>query len=80
MIVLYERPEDEEGKRKVEKRVLSFTSPDKDGSAWNDVEDPFDENMGMEIRVHRAHGRRRVERELEVYKETQHGSAARGME
>jgi hypothetical protein len=80
MFGLYERAEDEEGKRKVEKRVLSFTSPDKDGSAWNDVEDPFDERMSMEIRVHRAHGRKRIERELEVYKKTQHGSVAKGME
>jgi hypothetical protein len=80
MFGLYERPQDEEGKTKVEKRVLGFTCPDKDGSTWDDVKDPFDENMSMEIKVHRAHGRKRVERELEVYNKTQHGSAAKGIE
>jgi hypothetical protein len=44
------------------------------------VQDPFDEKMCMEIKVHRAHRRKRVEREMEEYDRTQHGKNAKGIE
>ena len=79
MFGLYERPEYEEGKRKVEKRVLCFTPPDKNSKAWEDVKDPFEDRMRMEIKVHRAHGRTRVEREMEEYGKTQYARGAKGI-
>lgn len=79
MFGLYERAEDEDGKRKVEKRVLSFTSPN-NSETWDDVRDPFDEKMCIEIKVHRSHGRKRVEREMEEYDKTQHGKKVKGIE
>jgi hypothetical protein len=78
MFGLYERAEDEDGKKKVEKRVLSFTSPNS-SDTWDDVRDPFDEGMCMEIKVHRAHGRKRVERKMEEYDRTQHGKNVKGI-
>jgi hypothetical protein len=80
MFGLYERAEDEYGKKKVEKRVLSFTSPYNNDQTWDDVQDPFDEKMCMEIKVHRAHRRKKVEREMEEYDRTQHGKNAKGIE
>lgn len=80
MFGLYERPEDEEGKRRVEKRVLSFTAPFKQGQPWDDVKDPFADNMRMEIRVHRAHGRARIEREMGEYGKTEHAQDAKGIQ
>lgn len=79
MFGLYDRPEDEDGKKRVEKRVLSFTSP-QDKKAWDDVKDAFDEKMRMEIRVHRAHGRKRIERQMEPYSETRHAGNAKGID
>lgn len=79
MFGLYERAEDEDGKRRVEKRILCFTPPDKRDRVWKEVMDPFDEKMCMEIRVHRAHGRKRVERQMEEYKNTPHAKNARGI-
>lgn len=79
MFGLYERPEDEEGKRRIEKRVLCFAT-DSDDPMWDLGKAAFDEKMRMEIRVHRAHGRKRMERELETYSATQHASNARGIE
>jgi hypothetical protein len=80
MFGLYERAEDEDGKRKVEKRVLRFTSPNEKDNTWDDVRDLFDEKMCLEIKVHRAHGRKRVEREMEVYDETRHAKNTKGIE
>jgi hypothetical protein len=80
MFGLYERPEDAEGKKKVEKRVLRFTPPGSEGRAWDNLHDPFDEKACMEIKVHRAHGRKRIEREMEVYSKTQHAGAVQGIE
>ncbi|KAF1843124.1 uncharacterized protein K460DRAFT_418247 [Cucurbitaria berberidis CBS 394.84] len=80
MFGLYERPEDEEGKRRVEKRVLRFTPPDRKDKKWKDVTDVFDENACIEIKVHRAHGRKRIERELEEYKKTQHAKKGKGVD
>lgn len=78
MFGLFERADDEEGKRRVEKRVLSFTPPDKD-RIWKDVIDMFDEKACVEIKVHRAHGRKRVQRKMEEYKVTQHAKYGRGV-
>ncbi|KAF2024938.1 hypothetical protein EK21DRAFT_104302 [Setomelanomma holmii] len=78
MFGLYERSETEEGKPKVEKRVLCFTSPSNLASGW-DVQDLFDERACMEIKVHRAHGRKRIERELQDFNQTEHARNAKGI-
>ncbi|KAH7402373.1 hypothetical protein DE146DRAFT_788060 [Phaeosphaeria sp. MPI-PUGE-AT-0046c] len=80
MFGLFERAEEGEGKRRVEKRVLCFASEGLDGGEGDVEEGAFDEEMRMEIRVHRAHGRKRVERELEMYGGTEHAAEARGIE
>ncbi|KAF1924001.1 uncharacterized protein M421DRAFT_404251 [Didymella exigua CBS 183.55] len=54
----------------VEKRVLCFSAPDKEGRV---------KDGSMEIRVHRASGRRRVEREMDVYGKTGHATNAGGI-
>jgi hypothetical protein len=80
MFGLYEI-KDEDGNRRVEKRMLCFTTPDgKNGQQWTDVTDAFDEKAVMEIRVYRAHGRKRVEREVEEYDETEYGKNQRGIQ
>jgi len=79
MFGLYER-EFEDGKKRIEKRVLCFTPPDRKTKKWTDVENAFDENTYMEIRVHRAHGSKRIERQVEEYKNTDHGKSRRGIE
>lgn len=79
MFGLYERPEDEEGKRRVEKRVLCFTS-EEDELEREIGEATFDQKRRMEIRIHRAHGRKRMERHLETYSATEHASSPRGIE
>jgi hypothetical protein len=78
MFGLYDRPEDEDGKTRLEKRVLSFTSP-QGKEKWADVKDVFDEKMCIEIKVHRAHGRKRMEREVEHYEKTEHARNAKGI-
>jgi hypothetical protein len=80
MFGLYERPQDAERKKRVEKRVLSFRPTDKNDKTWSDVKDPFEDNMRMEIKVHRAHGRKRVEREMEEYSKTAHAQDAKGIQ
>lgn len=80
MFGLYERPEDDEGKRRIEKRVLCFSSMDNCGSDQEISNAAFDEKMCMEIKVHRAHGRKRIERKLETYSATPHASSAKGIE
>jgi hypothetical protein len=72
MFGLYERAEDEDGKKRVEKRMLCF-GPTKD------VTDAFDDKSCMVIKVHRAHGRKRMGRDLEEYKGTQHAKNAKGI-
>jgi hypothetical protein len=79
MFGLYDRPGDDDGKGRVEKRVLAFTSPSEKNKVWNDMKDLFDGRLCMEIRVHRAHGRKRVEREIKQYKETQHAKLVEGI-
>lgn len=71
MFGLFESPEDEDGKRRIEKRVLCFTT--------KDTVDIFDETARVEIRVHRADGRKRVERQTEEYKYTEHAKTGKGI-
>jgi hypothetical protein len=79
MFGLYEK-ECEDGKKRVEKRVLCFTPPDKKTKQWTDVIDAFDEDAYMEIRVHRAHRSKRIERDIKEFKDTEHGKRQRGIE
>lgn len=79
MFALYER-EDAEGKKMVEKRALRFTPPDQDDGEWKDVINAFDEEAYLEIRIHRAHDRKRIGREFEQYEKTAHSSRRRGIE
>lgn len=53
----------------LERRVLCFSAPDKDAVA---------KDGSVEIRVHRASGRKRVERETNVYEETGHAKRGGG--
>jgi hypothetical protein len=54
----------------VEKRALCFSAPDKEGRV---------REGSVEIRVHRASGRKRVERETKVYEDTRHARRAGGI-
>ncbi|KAI4915254.1 hypothetical protein J4E85_010378 [Alternaria conjuncta] len=71
MFGLFESPGDGGDRKKFEKRVLCFTTKD-------DV-NAFDETARVEIRVHRAHGRKRVERQAEEYKQTEHAKTETGI-
>ena len=62
---------DEHGKRRVEKRVLCF--------AAKDAVDVFDDTARIEIRVHRADERKRVERQAEEYNNTEHAKNGKGI-
>ena len=75
MFGLFETSEDENGKTRIEKRVLCFTPP---GYERNIV-GLFDEEARVEIRIHRAGGRKRVERQAEEYKETEHAKTGKGI-
>lgn len=79
MFGLFER-EYEDGRQRAEKRVLCFTPPNRKTKQWTDVADAFDEESYMEIRVHRAHGSKRVARQVEGYKDTAHGKNQRGIQ
>ncbi|KAJ8117526.1 hypothetical protein OPT61_g1285 [Boeremia exigua] len=70
MFGLFEGVGGVEGKRKVEKRVLCFRAPDENGRV---------EGGCVEIRVHRASGRKRVEREVPAFGETGFARSARGI-
>ncbi|KAF1979429.1 hypothetical protein BU23DRAFT_586619 [Bimuria novae-zelandiae CBS 107.79] len=76
MFALFEM-EDDDGRKRVEKRVMCFTAP-KDGR-WGDVENVWDEKARLEIRVHRALGRKRAERVVEEYGTTEHGKCEKGI-
>ncbi|KAH8701316.1 hypothetical protein GQ44DRAFT_831994 [Phaeosphaeriaceae sp. PMI808] len=76
MFGLYERQEDEEGKKRIEKRVLCFTPPNTRAFAKGQCKD----NVCMEIKVHRAHGRKRVGRRTEEYSKTQYAKKAQGID
>ena len=75
MFALFETPQDECDKKRIEKRVLCFTM----SGSGRDTVDVFDETARVEVRVHRADGRKRVERRAEEYKNTQHAKDAKGV-
>jgi hypothetical protein len=79
MFGLFESPEDEYGRRRIEKRVLCFTPPDRKDKNSKKGADMFDETARVEIRVHRANGRKRVERQAEEYENTQHARNEKGI-
>ncbi|KAF3040718.1 hypothetical protein E8E12_007015 [Didymella heteroderae] len=54
----------------IEKRVLCFSAPDKEGRV---------RDGSVEIRVHRANGRKRIERVTKVYGETGHAKREGGI-
>ncbi|KAI8936632.1 hypothetical protein NX059_007031 [Plenodomus lindquistii] len=68
-----------DGKR-VEKRVFSFTPPNRKDHLWNDVADVHDKTACVEIRVHRSNGRKRTERVFEEYTKTAHAQDKRGVD
>jgi len=79
MFGLYERDEGD-GRKKVEKRALCFTPPKGEyGREWTDVPDVFDETAVVEIRVFRAHGKKRTTRELERYEDSEYAKQVRGI-
>lgn len=80
MFGLFKGEDGNGGKKRIEKRALSFTSPDHEDGEWRDVENAFDPDAYMEIRVCRAHGRKRIGRELEEYSKTPYGENVRGIE
>jgi hypothetical protein len=71
MFALYER-RDEDGRARVEKRALCFMPPQKKDQQQEHNSGLFNEQACIEVKVHRAHNRRRVERKLEEYKQPQH--------
>lgn len=79
MFGMYESSDSDESKKRVEKRVFSFTPPDTKDRKWKDVADIFDETARIEIKVHRASARKRVERVLEAYDQTPHAGNVRGI-
>lgn len=78
MFGLFELPEGEgdDGKKRIEKRVFRFSAADQGGP----VVGAFDQNAYMEIRVHRARGRKRIAREVEPYVSTPHSKGVSGIE
>ncbi|KAJ4361806.1 hypothetical protein N0V83_010747 [Neocucurbitaria cava] len=79
MFGLFERPEEQERKSRVEKRVLCFAPPNQSDGEWNDMADVFDEHACIMIKVLRANGRKRVKREMEEYSKTQHARNDKGI-
>lgn len=78
MFALFEG-EDDQGRMRVEKRVLCFAAPAAQDGKWDDVIGCFDERACLEVRVHRALGRSRVERQVKEYRMTEHGKNERGI-
>jgi hypothetical protein len=76
MFGLFQQQDGSDGKRRIEKRVFRFTSTDRADT----VADAFGPDAYMEIRVHRARGRKRIAREVEPYESTSHGKTASGIE
>ncbi|OCL04130.1 hypothetical protein AOQ84DRAFT_367785 [Glonium stellatum] len=72
MFGLFETPENEEGKKFVERRSLFF----------GDVRESVGNGPTgfMEIRVHRSNGRKRIARQLEEFEKTVHPKHGRGIE
>lgn len=79
MFALYER-DDGTGKKRIEKRALCFTPPDGGyGREWTDVVDALDETAVLEIRVFRAHGKKRAERKVEPFDHSEYAKQVRGI-
>jgi hypothetical protein len=76
MFGLFERTDDEDGKKRIEKRALRFANED---GEWKDMKNAFDPDTNMEIRVYRASGRKRIGWETEQYMETEHGKEPIGI-
>ena len=58
-----------------------FASPTEgDGDDWTDMANAFSNDTHMEIRVHRALGRKRIAREFEEYANTTHANSSHGIE
>lgn len=80
MFGLFESNKSVDGKSGLQKRVLCFTPPGKIDGKRRDVANTFDQAARIEIRVHRADGRKRVERSTYQYQETQHAKNNRGVQ
>ncbi|OCK75284.1 hypothetical protein K432DRAFT_362360 [Lepidopterella palustris CBS 459.81] len=76
MFALYESPEDKDAKKRVEKRALFFAPK---GEGENTVLG-IGPTAFVEVRVHRANGRRREVRRLEEFSKTFHGQHGHGIE
>ena len=61
MFGLFESGHGSNTKRRIEKRVLSFSNMDKDGKLKDGC---------VEIKIHRVDARKRIDRELQVFEET----------
>ena len=72
MFGLFESPENKEGKKFVERRSLFFGDVKKSVGS--------DPTAYMEVRVHRANGRKRITRQLEEFEKTFHALHGRGIE
>lgn len=70
MYGLFESNEGDCARRRIEKRVLCFSATGKDG----DTQDGC-----VEIKVHRASGRKRIEREFQVFEETAFAKSVQGV-
>jgi hypothetical protein len=79
MFGLFESPDEGDAKKRFEKRVLCFAPPNKQDKSESDAVDMFDETAHLEIRVHRANGRKRIERQAEEYEKTQHAKTGKGI-
>lgn len=79
MFGLFESPEDMRGKKRIEKRMFYFVPPDGKKKHWGCDADTFDEKACVEIRVHRAGARKRVQREVEEYVATPHAKKNTGI-
>lgn len=76
MFGLFEQTDGEDGKKRIEKRALRFASGN---GEWKEIKNALEPDTSMEIRVHRASGRKRIEWDTEEYKETKHGKESDGI-
>lgn len=71
MFGLFEDTSNKSGRVRVQKRALRFTPCTGRASADQGSIDVFDKKARIEIKVNRAHSRRRIERQVEIYGQTQ---------
>lgn len=79
MFGMFESSEGDEVRKHVEKRVFCFTPSDPRDRQGKEVADRFNETARMDIKVHRASARKRVERALEPYDKTQQANSVSGI-